>query len=193
MNLEKLDIDKQYKQFVKMYRRFIPDFYNDYRKIDIYPLLSYFGIYENNQDIVKLGPLAYLDKRTGWMLIIVNKYGFRKAIKFYLQLFPNKRPAKRYVFGLKANKKTILCAIGTHVSAKVEDQKHAKTKRYLRKAQMIMKKEMQQDKNNVVFNMRRIDSVVLKFISKKKIFRFKPNWLRIYKLAKTARVFWKGY
>jgi len=193
MNKESFNIDKQYAQFVKQYRRYVPQFYHESKRIDIYPLLSYYGIYENNQNIIKLGPNAFLDKRTGWVLIILDRYGFKKSHKFYLQLFPNKRPGKRYVFGLKSNKKTILCAIATHISAKVDEQKHNKTKQYLRKAQLLMKKEINTDKNTFFFNMRKIDIIILKFIKKKKIKRFQPNWVRIYKLAKTARIFWKGF
>jgi len=187
-----LDLKEIYKYYIKQYRRFIPDFYADKNRIDVFPLFGFYNIYENTENIEKFGPRAYFDKKTGWMYIIVDKYGFKKARKFYTQEFPNKRPAKRYIFGLKSNKKTVLCAIATHVSAKVEEQKHNSTKRYLTKAKRLAREIIHKDKNEFYFNMRRIDSVILKFVSKKKIFRYKPSWYRIYQLAYLSKVFWKG-
>ena len=40
-----IDLKDLYKKFVKKYRRFIPDFYNEKDRIDIFPLISYYRIY----------------------------------------------------------------------------------------------------------------------------------------------------
>jgi len=190
------EIKQIFLKFFKQYRKYMPPFMTQPQFVEPFVLGSFFSVYEQTENILKLRPKFYLNKKTGWILRIMDVRGFRKSKYFYVGYFPNKRQGKRYVFGLLPNKKVVLCAIATHVSANPANQKHNSTKAALTKAKGIMRPIVQEALKNhqsmLIFDIARIDKYLFKFTSKKKIRRFKPNWLRIYQIAATTHVYWKG-
>lgn len=189
-------VNQAFKAYVKKYRRFIPPFIGQPKYLDPFVLGGFFSIYEGSDNITKLRPKFFLNKKTGWIYRIMDKRGFRKAKWFYVGYFPNKRFGKRYVYGLLPNKKVVLCAIATHVSANPANQKHSSTKNALMKAKQILRpvvqKLIQEHQNLYIYDVKRIDKYLFKFTTKKRIRRFKPNWLRIYQIATASKIYWKG-
>lgn len=190
------NVTKAFKAYYSKYRRFIPQFISQPKYLDPYILGGFFSIFEGSDSITKLRPKFFLNTKTGWIYRIIDKRGFKKAKWFYVGYFPNKRYGKRYLFGLLPNKKVILCAIVTHVSAVPANQKHNSTKLALMKAKQLLKPDVQKlikDHQPLqIYDMNRIDKYLFKFTSKKKIRRFKPNWLRIYQIATASKIYWKG-
>jgi len=84
----------------------------------------------------------FFDKNTGWIVKFENRSAIKVARKVYVQYFWNRRAGKRYIFGLKPNGKTVLIAILTHVSAPYYEQKHETTKQAVRRALLLVKRDL---------------------------------------------------
>lgn len=133
------------KQVCKVFQTIFAEFERNPMYCDTLPFLAFLRVYYKKLDkvvflrIPNTTPINgyWFDMHSGWIVKYQDIRALRETKWIYLQYFWNKRRAKRYIFGLKANKRTKLLAILTHISAPAKQQKHLSTRQAVMLARRI--------------------------------------------------------
>ncbi len=155
MNKDLLEIfEETYHKFLRDWLHYLAPWerkpYFDYN-----PFHAYLGIYQRSPKVIRFGAKWFFDIYSGFVVELYNPRVFFKTPYFYNRVFFNKRPGKRYIFGVYPNKKTELAAILTHVTAPIAQQKHLQTRQMLQKARLYLRRNFPE--NHFYFNYYVID------------------------------------